>query len=527
MIIGRGRIFNCSTIIYNSSQKIKSFFKNVYLSYLWNCIKICNFFLYLVIGGGVYRLVYERNDSLSIASEITRINNNISTAYSACLDKGATMPQTQNSANLADTISTIQEGAATPEKKDVNFYDYDGALLYSYTVQEAQSLTALPALPQHSGLVAQEWNWTLAEIQSHLATGQTITVGCNYDTDDGSTKFYFAVRKGTRISTLSFSVKMQAETSATVYWGDGTSSTLNNPETSEAYVVAEKTDYAEAAEDTELCVKISSGHFYLSRNAQNSSIFGGGKIPVLTRAHLGSNCTGVGSYAFYNMFALSSVSFANTLIRTGDCCFYGCYNMPFAVLPRGMTVIGDYYFRDCYNIKRVSVPASVVTIGSYAFGMCYSLENVTLPVGLSNLSTYAINQCNKLRSISVPSAVGVVKGGTFNTCRVLSYVQLGEGIREIEAYAFNANGSLTYIKIPASVRQIGQSAFSNSLLYELDMTAFTDPSAIPSMESISAFSSTFSFVKISVANQEMLSAFSSATNWSTFADKMVIKEASA
>ena len=51
---------------------------------------------------------------MSIASEITRINTNIAAAYTACGDKGATMPQTQNSQNLADTIAGIpQSGGAT------------------------------------------------------------------------------------------------------------------------------------------------------------------------------------------------------------------------------------------------------------------------------------------------------------------------------------------------------------------------------------------------------------------------------
>lgn len=44
---------------------------------------------------------------MSIASEIERINSNIEAAYDACDDQGAIMPQTQNSANLASTISGI------------------------------------------------------------------------------------------------------------------------------------------------------------------------------------------------------------------------------------------------------------------------------------------------------------------------------------------------------------------------------------------------------------------------------------
>ena len=47
---------------------------------------------------------------MSIASEITRINSTIANAYTACNNKGATIPQTQNSANLAAAISSISTG---------------------------------------------------------------------------------------------------------------------------------------------------------------------------------------------------------------------------------------------------------------------------------------------------------------------------------------------------------------------------------------------------------------------------------
>ena len=44
---------------------------------------------------------------MSIAYEIIRIKNNISAAYEAAEEKGATLPETENSANLASTIVTI------------------------------------------------------------------------------------------------------------------------------------------------------------------------------------------------------------------------------------------------------------------------------------------------------------------------------------------------------------------------------------------------------------------------------------
>lgn len=47
---------------------------------------------------------------MSIASEIARIKDNISNAYSVCEDKGAIIPLDKNSTNLADCISSIGSG---------------------------------------------------------------------------------------------------------------------------------------------------------------------------------------------------------------------------------------------------------------------------------------------------------------------------------------------------------------------------------------------------------------------------------
>ena len=45
---------------------------------------------------------------MSVASEINRIKSNIADAYDGAEAKGATMPVTENSANLADTVASIQ-----------------------------------------------------------------------------------------------------------------------------------------------------------------------------------------------------------------------------------------------------------------------------------------------------------------------------------------------------------------------------------------------------------------------------------
>ena len=52
------------------------------------------------------------------------------------------------------------------KRNDVNFFDYDGTLLYAYTWEDAQALTELPQLPVHDGLEVREWNYTLEDIKA-------------------------------------------------------------------------------------------------------------------------------------------------------------------------------------------------------------------------------------------------------------------------------------------------------------------------------------------------------------------------
>lgn len=64
---------------------------------------------------------------MTIASEITRINGNIAAAYTAAGNKGATMPVTQNSNNLATTVASIPSGGGDT----VTAINYTGAAIAS------------------------------------------------------------------------------------------------------------------------------------------------------------------------------------------------------------------------------------------------------------------------------------------------------------------------------------------------------------------------------------------------------------
>lgn len=65
----------------------------------------------------------------NIAYQIQRIQGNINNAYSACFDKGATMPATNNSALLADTINSITTGGGGYQEVGMYMIDANGAAI--------------------------------------------------------------------------------------------------------------------------------------------------------------------------------------------------------------------------------------------------------------------------------------------------------------------------------------------------------------------------------------------------------------
>lgn len=154
------------------------------------------------------------------------MSNNIATKLQAILSakgdikdaiegKGVTV----GSASLDQYASKIEQIPApiveAPEN-DVNFYDYDGFRVASYTIAEAKALTALPTPPTHQGLTFQEWNWTLNDIQNY--NRQFADIGANYITSDGKTHIIIKTEFG-----LDISVAFKLNGTISIDWGDESS----------------------------------------------------------------------------------------------------------------------------------------------------------------------------------------------------------------------------------------------------------------------------------------------------------------
>lgn len=111
-------------------------------------------------------------------------------------------------------------GGGGDSDKSVKFKDCDGTVLHSYTADEIASMTELPALPTKSGLTCQEWNWTLPQIKSYVASYGKCEIGATYTTDDGKTRIKLTIQDP-KYATIPIVFRQTVANGVKVNWGDG------------------------------------------------------------------------------------------------------------------------------------------------------------------------------------------------------------------------------------------------------------------------------------------------------------------
>ena len=259
-------------------------------------------------------------------------------------------------------------GSSSASPNDVNFYDYDGTIVASYTLSEAQSLTALPDGPTHDGLTFQGWNYTLDKIK---AVTRPMNVGAMYITDDGKTRLHIRIAAEGRMNVPLY-ISQTVANGVTIDWGDGSATeTLagtGNVNTTHTYA--------------------NIGYYVIALNPVDGCTLGFG--------------AGSSSYCVMGSADNTDRVYSNMLqgVQVGI----------------GVTSIGDYAFSGCYSLASITIPDSVTFIGGYAFRYCYSLASITIPDGVTIINSYAFQYCYSLASITIPDSVTFINGYAFNSC---------------------------------------------------------------------------------------------------------------
>ena len=425
----------------------------------------------------------------------------------------------------------VRDSSSVANSKKVNFLDYDGTILYSYTASEFAALSSIPANPTHDGLTAQGWNWSLANAKTYVAKYGNLNIGQMYITDDDKTRIYIHLEEGRTSPVLGVCPNGTVD----IDWGDGTThDTLTGSDTSTAVYTSAHSYAAPGDYVIQLTVTGSMGFgsngllVYTSNPDDRNSVYRN----AIRKVELGSGVTSIGGGAFRNCSNLSSITIPDGVTSIGEYAFSGCPILSSITIPDGVTSIGEYTFDSCSSLSSITIPDGVTSIGGGAFSYCSILSSITIPDGVTSIGEYTFDSCYSLSSITIPDSVTSIGSGAFSACYSLSSITIPNGVTSIGDEAFRGCYSLSSITIPNGVTSIGDAAFRgcfgiSSIIIPDGVTSigvgaffgcygiahlYFLPTTPPSVSNSNAFSDipTDCVIHVPVGS---LSAYTSATNY--------------
>ena len=452
----------------------------------------------------------------ALSELFTSVSSGKTLIAGAITDKGVETSATDTFSTMATNISSISGGGAPiavlPEA--VNFYDYDGSLVASWTLAELASAVSLPANPSHAGLTAQGWNWTLADLKTE---NRAIDVGQMYITSDGKTKLYITIAAVGRM-TVPLIWSQSVDSGVTIDWGDGsTPETFTGTGTKDTtHVYAEIGDYV-------ISLEVTAGVLWLGYGSSSGCVLGATSIAgrvynnMLQKVEIGSGVPGFGTSVFQNCTSLASVVIPSSVTSIGTNAFQNCYSLASVIIPSGVTSIGNTVFQNCYTLASVVIPSGVTSIGNTVFQNCYSLPSVIIPNSVKSIGTSAFQNCPSLAAVIIPSSVKSIGNSAFYNCYSLAAVIIPSSVTSIGNSAFYYCYSLAAVIIPNSVTSIGTTAFQSCTGMAEYHFQRTTP---PTLASTNSFTSIPADCKIYVPLAS-LAAYQAATNWATYAAYMI------
>ena len=143
--------------------------------------------------------------------------------------------------------------------------------------------------------------------------------------------------------------------------------------------------------------------------------------------------TEIGSSAFENCKALTSIVIPDSVTKIGKSAFSGCTGLKEVTVPDGVTSIEDYVFYHCEALERVSLPKGIVSIGHSSFEYCLKLTDIQLPSGLKSIDHSAFWACRSLVKLTLPQSLETIGNTSFGKCSAMNPLQVPETLKSIGA----------------------------------------------------------------------------------------------
>lgn len=169
------------------------------------------------------------------------------------------------------------------------------------------------------------------------------------------------------------------------------------------------------------------------------------------------------------------------------------------------------------SLTSLTIPDGVTTIGGNAFNSFFGLASVTIPDSVTSIS-YSAFLNSGLKSVTIPDSVTYIGYSAFSGCASLTSITIPDGVTEISYSMFYNCTNLTSVTIGNGATHIANYVFLNCS--KLAIVDFSNHTAVPTLASTEAFSNTPSSLVIKVP-AALLDEWKAATNWATFADRIV------
>lgn len=346
----------------------------------------------------------------------------------------------------------------------VNFFDIDGTVLYSYTKAEFSALTEMPPNPDRTWdwLVAQGWNWTLADAKTYVAAHGALNIGQHYITPDNKTALNVILDEG----CLNPQLGLYVNGTVVVEWGDETSDTITGTGTGTYKYVSHT--YAEPGQYYILLTVTGSA---VIKNKQKLFCKGGlgstdpgneskKYINCIQDIHLGANID-IGSYAFYRCYSLRHISIPMGVSSIGTGTFQYCTSLDAVVVPHGIASLGTSTFEGCYGLKYVSLPKTITSAGTKCFSQCYSMIALTCPESLNSIGTYCFGDTATCDVLNIPGVAGELPQEFLARNRAVTDLVIPEGVTSIGVNGMDFCYGLKNVSLPSTLKSAAAYAFSN------------------------------------------------------------------
>lgn len=375
-------------------------------------------------------------------------------------------------------------GTVSEPWKQINFIDFDGSVVYSFTKADFLASSGLPANPSHDGLIAEGWNWTRQEILDQLTAmpNAEIVIGQCYHTESGDTEIDISLPEGWLSPTFAF----KHTGDVTVDWGDGTSTVYEGTVT----------------RDGKMHTYASAGDYTISIHAEGTSTyaFNGSTSPT----PMLYDGRGTGFASRYGQFVNAIRCAANTHFN-------------------GVEIAGLTHL---INLKYVTFPLYVFSFGNNAVQYCTSLKSITFPLGTNGSigGQNVVSYCYDLESVSIPGRVTPFRynwnmSSAFSSCYSLAHITLVcNGATSIQSSNFSSCPSIEKYYIPNTVTSLSNTAFSSSSSIKEIHVYTASPPTLASSTFGNATVMGGTTIYVPAAN---LTDYQTASNWSTYSSLMV------